>query len=159
MTRTLGVGDFLAWDGGCLLIGEQRAPTGVHAHYAVQLSFGAVDGIRFREAERDDWTSYDAVVIASRQPHAMDATDVSPSATLLIERETAAGRALTGRFTTAEDGIARLRREQPYAAGLPGWRHFEQCIANVPAYELRRLSHPDKAVDEVRSLIGAGRPA
>jgi len=49
--------------------------------------------------------------------------------------------------------LTRLRREQPYAAGLEGWRKFEQCIARLPAYELLRTSHPDGAVDNLRRLL------
>src|ERR1051325_9014241 len=136
MTQTLGVGDFLAWDGGCLLIGEQRIPTGVHAHYAVQLSFGEPDGIRFRESESGEWTSYDGVVIASRHPHAMDSTTVSPSATLLIERETAAGRALTERFGKVEKGIAALRRKEidgPAASLFTTWRKRDRAATTAQA--------------------------
>ena len=49
--------------------------------------------------------------------------------------------------------LARLRREQPYAANLPEWREFERRIARVPAYELRRLPHPDDSVAELRTLL------
>src|SRR4051794_31256994 len=98
MTRLLGVGDFVAWDGGCMLIGQAHAPTGIHSHYATQLSFGENDGIRFRPDEKSDWTAYEGTAIATRQPHAMDATGIGTSATLLIELETPAGRALEKRF-------------------------------------------------------------
>jgi hypothetical protein len=55
--------------------------------------------------------------------------------------------------------LARLRREQPYAAGLANWREFERRIATVPAYELRRTEHPDVAVQRLRSLLAATRTA
>jgi hypothetical protein len=53
--------------------------------------------------------------------------------------------------------LSRLRREQPYAAGLPNWRAFERRIVAVPAYELRRAGHPDRAVEELRALLAAAR--
>jgi len=51
--------------------------------------------------------------------------------------------------------IARLRREQPYASGLRDWHDFESRVAGIPAYELRRTSHPDEAVDVLRGLLDA----
>jgi hypothetical protein len=51
-----------------------------------------------------------------------------------------------------------LRSEQPYAAGLETWRAFEQRVATLPAYELRRTAHPDDAVAQLRGLLAAARP-
>jgi AraC-like DNA-binding protein len=108
MTKLLGEGDFVAWDSGCMLIGRAHAATGVHAHHAVQLSFGEEDGIAFRPSEKEDWASYQGVVIQSRTPHAMDASTVRTSATLLIEPEAPIGRALAQRFTA--HGISAVPR-------------------------------------------------
>jgi AraC-like DNA-binding protein len=109
MTRVLGAGDFVAWDGGCMLIGQAYLATGVHSHYATQFSFGAEDGISFRPAETADWTRYSGVVIASRQPHAMDASVIGVGATMLIEQETPAGRALEARF--GANGLTAIERK------------------------------------------------
>jgi hypothetical protein len=49
--------------------------------------------------------------------------------------------------------VARLRREQPYAAAQPGWRAFERRLVEVPAFELRRPGHPDVAVGLLRNLL------
>jgi AraC family transcriptional regulator len=108
MTRVLGVGDFVAWDGGCMLIGRAHYATGVHSHYAMQFSFGENDGILFKAGEKADWVGYAGVVISSRQPHAMDASPVEMSATMLIELETPAGRALEARF--GENGMSSIDR-------------------------------------------------
>ena len=91
-----------------MLIGKAHVPTGMHSHYAMQFSFGENPGIRFTPSEKDEWVSYDGVVIASRQPHAMDATAVGMSATMLIEQETPTGRALEARF--AEHGMSDIGR-------------------------------------------------
>ncbi len=126
MTRLLGVGDFVAWDGGCLLIGRAHAATGIHSHYATQLSFGEDDGICFRPDEKSDWTAYAGTVIMSRQPHAMDASTVATSATLLIETETPPGRALEKRF--GANGISSVSRTElgEAAAGLfSTWRQHQ----------------------------------
>jgi hypothetical protein len=49
--------------------------------------------------------------------------------------------------------LARLRREQPYAAGLDTWRRFERRIVAVPAFELRRLQDPDAAVAQLKAML------
>jgi AraC-like DNA-binding protein len=100
------VGHFASWDGGCLLIGRAGGVVPEHAHYAIQLAFGATPGIRFRPSEHDEWTACAGAIIPSRQPHAMDATHSPPSAVIFIEPETSAGRALTERYLA--DGIAAM---------------------------------------------------
>ena len=103
---TVGTGDFMAWDGGCLLMGRALAVTPMHAHYAIQIAFGSEPGIRFRPRDEVDWAEYDAVVISSRQPHTMDATAVPNVAVLFVEPETREGRALRARYRF--DGITAL---------------------------------------------------
>jgi AraC-like DNA-binding protein len=67
----------------------------MHAHYALQVAFGSEPGIRFRPAEREEWTEYGGVIIPSRQPHAMDASCVPSNVVIFIEPETREGRALS----------------------------------------------------------------
>lgn len=107
MANTIGAGNFVSWDGGCLFIshrGQNVVP--VHAHYATQVAFGSTHGLRFRPTELDEWTAYEGVVIASRQPHSMDSTQVPFCAVLFVEPETREGRALNQKFGTA--GISGL---------------------------------------------------
>ena len=99
-------GHFVPWDGGCLLIGRGGSVVPVHAHYAIQIAFGSTPGIRFRTGEGEPWTEYGGAIIASRQPHSMDATHVSPNAVLFVEPETREGRALTERYLRG--GIAHV---------------------------------------------------
>jgi AraC family transcriptional regulator len=106
MSVTLGRGHFVSWEGGFLIIGSASGVTPMHAHYAIQIAFGVQSGICFRPSEREPWTAYDGVVIASRQPHSMDATTVPNHAILFIDPETREGRALTQRFSSR--GITAL---------------------------------------------------
>ena len=99
-------GHFVPWDGGCMVIGRGRAVVPVHAHYAIQIAFGSVHGIRFRTGDAGAWTEYGGAIIPSRQPHSMDATHVQPNAVLFVEPETREGRALTERWL--QHGIAPL---------------------------------------------------
>lgn len=48
---------------------------------------------------------------------------------------------------------ARLIAEQPYAAGQAGWQEFLAHAVQLPAFELRRASHPRAAVEAVAHLL------
>ena len=100
------VGRFVAWDGGCLLMGRGGAVVPVHAHYAIQIAFGVTPGIQFRAHERDPWCTYDVAIIPSRQPHSMDASAVEPNVVIFVEPETREGRAIAERYL--RDGIAAV---------------------------------------------------
>ena len=146
--RAPHVGRFLSWDGGCLLIGRAGDVIPVHAHYAIQIAFGSSWGIRFRAGDHEPWTEYAGAIVPSRQPHAMDATGVRPSAVLFVEPETREGRALVGRWL--HGGITAI----PDAA-----------LADVgPALFDAWTDHPDVAVlttaarRVVRELAGGVSP-
>ena len=144
MSSSVGVGHFLSWEGGCLLIGSSLGVIPPHAHYAIQITVGSERGVRFRTNERDDWTEYHGVIIPSRQPHSMDATRVRSNAILFIEPETREGRALTQLYL--RDGIAALPDAVLSEAAMAlhaAWR--ERSSANAIVQATRRL---------VRALTG-----
>jgi AraC-like DNA-binding protein len=132
-----------------MVISRATAVTPMHSHYAMQIAFGSEPGIRFRPTERVDWTDYFGVVIASRQPHTMDATRVPFSAVLFIEPETNQGRALAERFH--EQGINALPAETIAELAPPmfaAWRDERSTQAVQRAAE--RV---------VRALTGGTEPA
>ena len=107
MTVTIGAGNFVSWDGGCIFLSRRAtAIVPLHAHYATQVAFGSEHGIRFRPSDVAPWTSYDGVVIASRQPHSMDSSAGPLNAVLFVEPETREGRVLAERY--GNEGIAPL---------------------------------------------------
>jgi hypothetical protein len=53
----------------------------------------------------------------------------------------------------AREIVARLRADQPYASGQPGWPRFEQQLLTQGVYELRRGRHPRASVDALRQLL------
>jgi AraC-like DNA-binding protein len=143
------MGHFVSWDGGCLLIGRAGGVIPVHAHYAIQIAFGASPGIRFRTGEREPWVEYAGAIIASRQPHAMDATEVPPNAVLLVEPETREGRALAERHLRG--GIAAIPHDalaDVAAALFSAWR--EQRSVDAVAGAARGV---------VRALAGGTAPS
>ncbi|HET9330974.1 MAG TPA: hypothetical protein VFO23_10640 [Steroidobacteraceae bacterium] len=54
--------------------------------------------------------------------------------------------------------LARLAASQRYAAAQPGWRPFCSRVARLPAYELRRGSHPRVAAAALAELLALPRP-
>lgn len=141
MSDMIGTGDFIVWDGGCLMIGRALAVTPMHAHYALQIGLGSEPGIRFRSDERHEWTEYDAAIIPSHQPHTMDATRVPLEVVIFIEPETPQGRALTERCV--QGGIAPLSRAMlcgTDAALFSAWqRHGTPEATSAAAQELVRV--------------------
>ena len=106
MSDGTGIGHFVSWDGGSLMVGRAKGIVPIHAHYAIQIAFGSQPGIRFRSSEREEWTEYGGAIIPSRQPHTMDATVVPFNVVMFIEPETREGRALSEIYL--RDGIAPL---------------------------------------------------
>ncbi|WP_266183163.1 serine kinase [Dyella humicola] len=51
------------------------------------------------------------------------------------------------------DIAVRLRADQAYASGQPGWHRFEQRMMQLGVYELRRGHHPRDSVDALRQLL------
>jgi AraC-like DNA-binding protein len=101
-----GTGHYIAWDGGCVLLGRDVGLVPLHAHYAIQIAFGTERGVRFRTGEREEWTEYRGAIIPSRQPHSMDASRVRANAVMFVEPETREGRALTELYLLG--GIASI---------------------------------------------------
>lgn len=106
MTTPVGVGDLVAWDGGVLLIGRANRVIPTHAHQAIQVAFGYAGPVGLRTTEDEDWTAYPLGIVASRQPHSMDATAATYNAVIFVEPETALGRALSERYL--ERGLASV---------------------------------------------------
>ncbi len=98
MPAPLGVGDLVAWDGGVLLIGRANRIIPTHAHQAIQVVFGYAGPVGLRAGDDDPWTAYPLGIVASRQPHSLNATASAYNAVILIEPETPLGRALTERY-------------------------------------------------------------
>lgn len=123
-------GDFVAWPGVCVFLGEGGgAPIEPHAHYAIQLVIGVPSGLRVQFGRRGEWQPCAAALVPSRAVHTIDVDACDMSAVLFIEPETAQGRALAARLQgglellapdTVADAATRLERawrvEQSYDA-------------------------------------------
>ena len=92
-------GDFVAWNGGCLLIGEGHGRIAPHAHYSIQIAFGRPEGLRVQLGSQGAWQPCAAAIIPSRARHSIDVTDCEWSGVLFVEPETPEGKALTARLS------------------------------------------------------------
>lgn len=133
MTKRMGVGQFFAWDGGCLFIGHHDRQLPVHAHQAIQLVVADEGNHRVRASENEPWQTYSIAAIATRQPHSLDVTDSDYGAVILIEPETREGRSIASRFS--ESGIAEV--------GTAGAREISRSMFSAWLHEKK---------DETRSL-------
>jgi len=106
VSNRVGVGQFLAWDGGCLFIGRHDSAVPVHAHQAMQLVVGRNAQPLIRAGEGAPWTEYTAALIPSRQTHGIDVTRADYGVVLFVEPETKEGRVIAERFL--RDGIAEV---------------------------------------------------
>ncbi|MHB1312588.1 MAG: helix-turn-helix domain-containing protein [Gemmatimonadaceae bacterium] len=109
MTKRAGVGQFFAWNGGCLFIGHHDRILAVHSHQAIQLVVADEGDHRVRAGESEPWVTYSVAAIPTRHPHGLDVTDSNYGAVIFIEPETREGRAVTQRFL--QGGIAEVGNE------------------------------------------------
>jgi hypothetical protein len=73
-------------------------------------------------------------------------------AVVFISPKRAGGRPLLS--SIRKSGVSRqLGATQPYAVNQPGWSSFAQQASGLPAFELRRGSHPLQAVEALRKLL------
>lgn len=157
-------GDFVAWSGGCLLIGEGHGSIAPHAHYSIQIAFGQPQGLRVQMGQ-GAWQPCAAAIIPSRARHTIDVTDCEWSGVLFVEPETPEGRALTALM---QGGVELLpasvttsmaqqlehawRIEQSRSAVEAVCRQFVHALTNTAA---RSPSEPRvlAAIDYIRQHI------
>jgi AraC-like DNA-binding protein len=110
MTKRVGVGQFLAWNGGCLFIGHHDRILPLHSHQAIQLVVADDGDHRVRASDSEQWSTYSVAGIPTRHPHSLDVTDSNYGAVIFIEPETREGRAVTQRFLGS--GIAEVGSDE-----------------------------------------------
>lgn len=148
MTKRVGVGQFMAWDGGCLFIGRHDRQLPVHAHQAIQLVVASDGDHRVRASEADPWATFSVAAIPTRHPHSLDVTGADYGAVIFVEPETREGRAITERFLSG--GIAEVGDTE--ARGITR-AIFERWLDGEKAEVVRLVRH-------LVSTISAGvRPA
>jgi AraC-like DNA-binding protein len=134
MTKRMGVGQFFAWEGGCLFIGHHDRPLPLHAHQAMQLVVASSGDHRVRGSDSEPWSSYSIAAIATRQPHALDVTASDYGAVVFVEPETREGRAITqgcaaGGITEVGTAVLREISQAMFDAWLN--KRKDETVANA----------------------------
>jgi len=165
VTESVGIGRFVAWDGGCLFIGRHHAAVPVHAHQAIQLVVGTNASPLIRAGEGAPWIEYSAALIASRQPHGINVTKADYGAVVFVEPETREGRAITERYLdagVAEVGRAALRSAADHLFATWLGKGDERTISAAARSLVRVLSEgieptivTDERILRAVSYIGA----
>ena len=117
-------GDFAAWNGGAVFIGQGAGSAVIapHSHYAIQIAIGMPSGLRVQFGPRGEWQRCAAALIPSRLTHSIDVTECDSSAVIFVEPETADGRALSARLAGTPQRIDRAIVEGPVARLEHAWR-------------------------------------
>ena len=96
--RTLaGIGRVLLWKGGSVWIGRDAGLGQPHSHHAIQITLALIRPVRIRGGRDEDWQMVSAAIVMPDRPHQFDGCGQA-AATVFVEPETWAGRALIGRF-------------------------------------------------------------
>lgn len=106
MSKRVGIGQFLAWNGGCLFIGKHDRPVPVHAHQAIQLLAASEGTHCVRASESEPWITNSITAIPTRHPHSIDVTGSPFGVVIFVEPETREGRAIMQRHLGS--GIAEV---------------------------------------------------
>ncbi len=148
LSERIGVGQILAWEGGCLFIGHHRTPLPVHAHQAIQLVVGKDADHLVRAGEAEEWLAYSMAAFPSRQPHGIDVTNSEFGAVIFVEPETREGRAIAQQYLS--DGIAEIGDPQRAAIAQSIFAAFLDGRSGDVITESQRL---------VRAIAGSDAPS
>lgn len=153
MSKRVGVGQFLAWEGGCIFIGRHDRSLPMHAHQAIRFA-AASDGEHLaRSNEAQPWQTYSLSAVPARQPHGIDVTASEYGVVIFREPETRAGRAITQRYLRhgiAEVGDAERRTitRAMFDAWIGGQRDEIVRHARRLVESLSAGIHPGAVTDE-----------
>jgi AraC family transcriptional regulator len=133
MTKRMGVGQFFAWEGGCLFIGHHDRQVPLHAHQAMQLVVASEGDHRVRGSDSEPWSPYSIAAIPTRQPHSLDVTASDYGAVIFVEPETSEGRAITQRCTTGITEVGTSPLREISQAMFDAWLHKrkDETVANA----------------------------
>ena len=91
-------GDFIAWPGGCALIGTGKGAIAPHSHYAIQVCIGSPSGPKVQFGRNGAWQPTAGAIIPSRSVHSIDVNECDWSTVIFVEPETPEGKAIAARI-------------------------------------------------------------
>jgi AraC-like DNA-binding protein len=137
-------GDFIAWPGGAIFIGEGSSGISAHAHYAIQCVIGIPDGLRVSIGRYGAWQDVAGALVPSRSVHAVDFNACRWGAVMFVEPETREGRAIGRRLNHSVEALPAAqvagfaihlerawRTERSAQAVSAACRHWLQAFAGT----------------------------
>lgn len=135
-------GRILLWRGGSLWIGRGEAPTGFHAHHAVQIGLPLRQtGVKF-QVPAEEWRRYDAAIVAAHQPHAFAAPG-QLMAMIFVEPESRDGRELNQRACVhgiSEVDTASLKSERAALLSAYNRRESDETLVSCARSAITKLA-------------------
>jgi AraC-like DNA-binding protein len=139
-------GDFIAWPGGAIFVGEGSSQIAPHAHYSIQCVFGLPDGLRLSVGRKSEWFDAPGALIPSRAIHTIDTSRCTWGAVMFIEPETVEGSAISRRLQRSHEVLA-AEEVARFAARLEqAWRgeRRREAVSIVCQQWMRALAGTDK---------------
>jgi AraC family transcriptional regulator len=133
MTKRMGVGQFFAWEGGCLFIGHHDRQLPLHEHQAMQLVVASEGQHRARGSGTEPWSTYSIAAIASKQPHSLDVTASDYGAVIFVEPETREGRTIAQRCTAGINEVGTSALREISQAMFDAWlrKRKDETVSNA----------------------------
>lgn len=91
-----GIGRVLVWNGGSVWIGRKAGQGQRHSHHAIQITLASNHPVHLRGGKDEAWNETFSAIVMPDRPHQFDGCGHAV-ATVFVEPETLAGRALTSR--------------------------------------------------------------
>ncbi|MEO8460021.1 MAG: AraC family transcriptional regulator [Dokdonella sp.] len=92
-----GIGRVLLWKGGSVWIGRDAGLGQPHNHHAIQITLALIRPVCIRGSHDEDWQTVSTAIVMPDRPHQFDGCGQAV-ATVFVEPETRAGRALIDRY-------------------------------------------------------------
>ncbi len=92
-----GIGRVLLWKGGSVWIGRNAGQGQLHSHHAIQITLASTHPVHIRGGIDEAWNETSSAIVMPDRPHQFDGCGHAV-ATVFVEPETLAGRALTSRY-------------------------------------------------------------
>jgi AraC family transcriptional regulator len=112
-----GIGRVLVWNGGSVWIGRRAGQGQWHSHHAIQLTLASTQPVHLRSGKDEAWNETVSAIVMPDRPHQFDGCGHAV-ATVFVEPETLAGRALTSRYGQQDIWLLSDDRLDAYAAAL-----------------------------------------
>lgn len=158
-----GHGRIVFWPGGSVWVGRAEGASDFHAHHALQITFAP--RVRFREPDAD-WREYQAAIVPSNAPHAMDAAG-QEVALVFAEPESLEGRAIHLRYhgagvssiasrplaAEAAQLAAAYRRHEPDQALVVVARRIINALSGMAPRPAALDARISRAIDLVRERL------